>query len=129
MIEVTGLLTEELLLRTLCPVLVGLTVAQPVMRLRRPRPSLSRLVRQSGFVACLICAVTLVGLLFIVGDGWFSGLTLSLPLTRGILLILIWPILGLPPWNAERSWIDRLGRAVGCGWIVAMATQAAMDYL
>jgi hypothetical protein len=128
-IELTGILTEELVLRLLCPVLVGLMVAQPLIRLRRPRPPLSQLVRQSGFFVCMTCVVTLAGLVLIVGDRWFSALSLSLPLTRGILLFLIWPILGLPPWNAERSWIDRLGRATGWGWIVAMASEIALGIL
>ena len=37
-------------------------------------------------------------------------------------LLLFWPVLGLPPWRSEASWIDRLGRAVGWGWIVAIAS-------
>ncbi len=36
-------------------------------------------------------------------------------------LLLFWPVLGLPPWRSEASWIDRLGRAVGWGWIVVIA--------
>jgi hypothetical protein len=40
-------------------------------------------------------------------------------------LLLVWPALGLPPWHAEPSWIDRLGRAVGLGWIVVEAGGAA----
>jgi hypothetical protein len=129
LVELTHYLTEELLLRTLCPVLLGLMVAQPLIRLRRPRPPLAQLIRQSGFVTCLICIVTLVGLVLILGNWWFTGLSLSLSLTRGIFLMLIWPMLGLPPWNAEKSWIDRLGRAVGWGWVVAMGAQAVIEYL
>ncbi len=122
-------LADELLLRTLCPVLFGLMMAQPLIRLRRPRPPLAQLIRQSGFVTCLICIVMMVGLVMILGKWWFSGVSLSLSLTRVILLVLIWPMLGLPPWNVEKSWIDRLGRAVGWGWVVAMGAQAAIEYL
>ena len=129
MIELTGILTEELVLRLLCPVLVGLMVAQPLMRLRCPRPPLSQLVRQSGFFVCHdLCRDAGQPCLY-RWRRWFSALSLSLPLTRGILLFLIWPILGLPPWNAERSWIDRLGRATGCGWIVAVASVMALGVL
>jgi hypothetical protein len=126
---VTYYLAEELLIRTLCPVLMGLMVAQPLIRLRRPRPALAQLIRQSGFFTCLISIVTLVGLALILGNWWFSEVSLSISLTRGIFLILIWPMIGLPPWIAERSWIDRLGRAVGWGWLVAMGAQAMVDYV
>jgi hypothetical protein len=43
--------------------------------------------------------------------------------------LLFWPVLGLPRWRWEGSWIDRLGRAVGCGWIVVMGSAAALVYL
>jgi hypothetical protein len=129
LIALTEYMTEELVVGTLCPLLLGLMVAQPLMRLRRPRPPLAQLIRQSGFVTCLICIVMVGGLVLILGNWWFSGVSLSLSLTRGILLILIWPLLGLPPWSAEKSWVDRLGRAVGWGWIVAMGAQAVIEYL
>jgi hypothetical protein len=35
-----------LLVELLCPVLLGLMVAQPLLRLRRPRPPLEQVVRQ-----------------------------------------------------------------------------------
>jgi hypothetical protein len=49
---------------------------------------------------------------------FYSGVALTLGLTRAIILLMIWPLLGLPPWHAEPNWIDRLGRGVGCGWII-----------
>lgn len=129
LIALTDYMTEELLIRTLCPLLLGLMVAQPLIRLRRPRPPLAQLIRQSGFFTCLICIVMVGGLVLILGNWWFSAVGLSVSLTRGILLILIWPLLGLPPWSAEKSWVDRLGRAVGWGFIVAMGAQAVIEYL
>ena len=47
----------------LSSVLLGLTLVQPFLRLRRPRPPLRDLVRQSGFVVCL---AVIVGTLIVV---------------------------------------------------------------
>ena len=117
---------DELFVELLCSVLLGLTLVQPLMRLRSPRPLFRELVRQSGFVVCLAAIVgTLVfvdlGSLAIVGD--------SLVFVPAAVLLLLWPVLGLPPWHAERSWIDRLGRAVGWGWIVAAASVMLLGFL
>ena len=68
-------------------------------------------------------------LLPIVGDWWFTGFALSLGMTRAVILLTIWPLLGLRPWHAERSWIDRLGRGVGWGWIAAIASAALLEGL
>jgi hypothetical protein len=119
---------DQLMLRTLCPVLLGLMVAQPILRLLRPRPPLAQIVRQSGFVTCLM-GIALVCMLLTLGEMWFSGFALTLGLTRAIILLMIWPLLGLRPWHAERSWIDRLGRGVGWGWIVAIACGAFLESL
>jgi hypothetical protein len=124
--ELPLLVIHNLLLPTLCPVLLGLMVAQPMLRLRKPRPPLSRVVRQSGFVISLI-GIALVCLLLSIGDWWFSGVALTLGMTRVMILLMIWPLLGLRPWHAERSWIDRLGRGVGWGWILAIAIMAVLE--
>jgi hypothetical protein len=120
------LVIENLLLPTLCPVLLGLMIAQPLLRLRRPRPPLSQVVRQSGFVICMI-GIALVCFLLSIGDWWFSGVALTLGLTRVMILSMIWPLLGLRPWHAERSWIDRVGRGVGWGWVSAIAVMAVLE--
>jgi hypothetical protein len=117
-----------LLIELLCPVLLGLMVAQPLLRLRRPRPPLEQVVRQSGFVACLMGIVALAVVLA-MGDLWFSLTALSLGSTRVIILLMIWPLCALAPWRAEASWIDRLGRAVGWGWIAALAAGTVLGYL
>jgi hypothetical protein len=117
---------DQLILRTLCPVLLGLMVAQPLLRLRHPRPPMSTVARQSGFVICLI-GIALVCLLLPMGDMWFSGVALNLGLTRALIVLMIWPLLGLRPSRAERSWIDRLGRGIGWGWVVAIALGALFD--
>lgn len=117
----------RLWLYTLCPVLLGLMVAQPMIRLRRPRPPTVEVLRQSGFVTCLI-GLALVAMLLTIGELWFSGLALTLPLTRVFILLMLWPMLGLAPWRTERSWVDRLGRAVGWGWILAISGAAVLEY-
>jgi hypothetical protein len=124
--ELLVLVINNLLLPTLCPVLLGLMIAQPLLRLRRPRPPLPLVVRQSGFVVCLI-GIALVCLLLSMGDWWFSGVALTLGMTRVIILFMIWPLLALRPWHTEPSWIDRLGRGVGWGWIMAIAEMAVLE--
>ena len=121
--ELSLLVIFNLLLPTLCPVLLGLMIAQPVLRLRRPRPPFSQVWRQSGFVVSLM-GIGLVCLLMPMGTWWFSGVVLTLGLTRVVILLMIWPLLGLRPWHTERSWIDRLGRGVGWGWIAAITSMA-----
>jgi len=123
---VVSQIVDESAQQLLGPVVWGLTLVQPLMRLRSPRPPLSRLIRQAGFVTCVAAPVGyLVTLDFqIVGNlifppSWFVGLA----------LLLLWPVLGLPPWHTEASWIDRLGRAVGWGWIVVEAGGAAATYV
>ena len=124
--ELSVLVINDLLLPALCPMLLGLMIAQPLLRLRRPRPPLSDVARQSGFLVCLI-GIALVCLLLSMGDWWFSGVALTLGMTRVIILFMIWPLLGLRPWHTEPSWIDRLGRGVGWGWIVAIAAMAVLE--
>jgi hypothetical protein len=103
----------------LSSVLLGLTLVQPFLRLRRPRPPLRDLVRQSGFVVCL---AVIVGTLIFVDLGWVAWIDVSWGAILASALLLFWPVLGLPPWRSEASWIDRLGRAVGWGWIVVIAS-------
>ena len=124
--ELCLLVIENLLLPTLCPVLLGLMIAQPLLCLRQPRPPMSRVVHQSGFAICLI-GIALVYLLLSMGPWWFSGVALTLGLTRVMILFMIWPLLGLRLWHTEPSWIDRLGRGVGWGWITAIAVMAVLE--
>jgi len=98
--------------------LVGLTVAQVLLRLRRPRPEWRTLVRQPGFVAC--CAGS-IG--FCIDRGWVPFLrfeSIHFPFMTSLAVLLAWSaLLGLRRCRGERSWIDRLGRLAGAGWIVA----------
>lgn len=124
-----GVISEiisEWLVMFLSSVLVGLTLAQPLIRLRHPRPPLRAFSRQSGFVACM---TVIVATLVIVDLGWFGKIRLSALKMLGVSLVLLWPILQLPPWRAEPSWVDRLGRAVGVGWIIVVASGATLACL
>ena len=73
--------------------------------------------------------VVLACLLMTIGDSWFSGFALTLPLTRGMILFTVWPLLLLPPWQAEAGWVDRLGRVVGWSWVVALVDGAVLEQL
>jgi hypothetical protein len=123
---VVAQVVDELLIEFLCRVLIGLTLVQPLMRLRSPRPRFRDLIRQSGFIVCL--GVIVGSLLFV--DLWtFAVIDDSLVLVEVAVLLLLGPVLGLPPWQSEASWIDRMGRAVGWGWIVAMASVTILGFL
>jgi hypothetical protein len=125
--DVVTRLADDVLIQLLSSLLVGFMVAQPLLRLRHPRPEPRQLIRQSGFVACMVSMGAALAAFAIVGMGWFSQSVLSLPVMRGLALLLFWIVVGLPPWRSEPSWIDRLGRAVGWGWIIAIAAQAVLN--
>jgi hypothetical protein len=115
--------------------LIGLMVMQPLLRLRQPRPPLEVIARQPGFVICLAGNYALFILWMWMGepdgmlahDREFLELALRSGTRGGGIVYLLWPLLGLAPWRAERSWIDRLGRAVGWGWIIAMSVEAGFE--
>jgi hypothetical protein len=108
------------------PTLAVLTLVQPVMRLRSPRPPFRDLVRQSGFVACL---AVLAGTLIFVDLWWLAIIGNSWLLVQAAVLLLLWPVLGIAPWHSEASWIDRFGRGVGWGWIVVSVGVTAFGFL
>jgi len=116
---------EEILVELQPSVLLGLTLAQPLLRLRRPRPPFPNVLRQSGLVACL---GVMLGTFLLVDVWWTTGID-AIELLPVLPLVLIWPVLGIVPWRSEASWIDRLGRAVGCGWIIATLSALAIVYL
>jgi hypothetical protein len=125
--DIATRLAGDVLIQLLSSLLVGFMVAQPLLRLRHPRPEPRQLIRQSGFVACMVSMGAALAAFAIVGMGWFSQSVLSLRVMRGLALLLLWIVLGLPPWRSEPNWIDRLGRAVGWGWIIAIAAQALFN--
>jgi hypothetical protein len=132
------------------PFLVTLTPAVLAMRLRRPRPRWRRLMRQPGTAASCAAlfpvAISLVGLW-----NFARSLEQAVPqaITRpdggpafGVSIVIIpigailgscgsfigvwvtgaWLILALSGrCSPEKSWIDRLGRLVGIGWLSILA--------
>jgi hypothetical protein len=97
--------------------LFSMTPAYFLVRLRRPRPPLRMLLRQPGTVA---------GLAMVFGLFWGTGCLLALfpekvdsmtaaPAAIGGAVAVGWGILALSRhWQAERGWVDRLGRILGC---------------
>lgn len=122
------------------PLLVTLTPAVLVMRLRRPRPRWRRLLRQPGMVACCAAILPIAGALLGLRQ-FFRFLSDTTVIDRGdIISYRIGPPLGvlfgsvgapvgfwvLGAWlilalsgrrRPEKSGIDRVGRLVGIGWI------------
>ena len=117
----------KILVPVLSRILLALTLAQVSLRLLRPRPPLGHLVRQAGFVACL---AAIAGYLWLWDlsctkevyrvcgrcPGPFAGPPWSLQESA---ILVIWPLVGLRPWRKDPGWLDRLGRAVGWGWVLA----------
>jgi hypothetical protein len=132
-------------------VLVSITLATLVMRFRRPRPTLSMLMRQPGLIATLTASISIVlfsgkqALVWVVDSAFDPGRSLpmsnfqvlsnSLPLgnmaaVTGLIVLSAWLILWLGRrYRFERSWIDRLGRLVGLAWIAAIPLQVSLDLL
>jgi hypothetical protein len=110
------------------PLLVALTPAVLILRLRRPRPRWRRLARQPGLVACCVAMLILIfEILLIVPIN--AALFRSLPVFpsgsiffRGYAGYGVaggWAIMALGgSWHPEPRWIDRLGRALGFAWII-----------
>lgn len=125
---------REILWAGLQCMLFAFAVGTMALRLRRPRPSLRRVGRQPGFVACaaVLCSAMLdfvnmaAGWMSVSGGaGWrvlgsiFHPTIRSISVTivaRGV--ILAWAVLGLSAgWRPEPGWIDRLGRGIGMAWL------------
>jgi hypothetical protein len=119
------------------PSLMALTLTFFVIRLRGPRPSLRRVARQPGTVAC--CAVVLTMTVYV---GQILMMALSFGRIAGVVEPVadfvknharaeIWTIHAgfaiagawlaqvlLGRWSPRACWIDRFGRALGVAWIV-----------
>lgn len=123
----------HVVLRAVEPWLASLTVAALIVRFRRPRPRLSRLVRQPGTAACLAA----VAIMAASGVAGLAGLaTPGFPRVEadalinqvfelffspvGAVVAAVWLIMGLARIRRrEPGWIDRLGRFLGWCWIAA----------
>jgi hypothetical protein len=109
-----GAKEAELLVLVITPVFL-------LMRVRRPRPPIRALLWQPGTIAGLAVAF---GLVFVAG--WMHRLFFDrliyetvIPIAVGGTVALAWTCLALVRrWEAERSWIDRVGRLLGATAIV-----------
>ncbi len=140
----------ELFLIVCLPITASLSLAVLALRLRRPRPRWRLLARQPGLVACLAAIGGLAtGLVYTVFNvlsvarmmivsptslpyasqpmNWITTFAWAGPLPAGFAVAVAWATQALVGrWRAEPSWVDRLGRLVGCGW---MALGVACCYL
>jgi hypothetical protein len=118
---------------TLVPILFYWTIAVVGIRLRRPRPSLRRLGRQPGLVACLaVILATLIS--FSIGrypvlfsgkaqPGELSSLLMNLSPPHMVApgVAVAWMVLAVSSrWRPDPGWIDRLGRSVGFAWLALL---------
>ena len=105
--------------------ILNMTAVFLLMRVRRPRPPVRTLLRQPGTVAGLAVPV---GLVLVVG--WmhflfFGGLVepMEVPIAVGGTVALAWTCLALVRgWEAEPSWVDRMGRLIGAAAIAVGLT-------
>jgi len=121
----------------LLPCVVMWALGLLIIRLRHPRPTLLRLTRQPGFLACGAVGLTVVaravGLLILalrpgtelaaMSDGYWERFPIQvateLAASMSIAVAASWLLLKLDGrWRSEPSLIDRLGRVVGLYWVV-----------
>jgi hypothetical protein len=77
----------------------------------------------------VVCLGVIVGTRTVVDLRWVAQIEVARGVIWASALLLLWPVLGLPPWRSEAGWIDRLGRGVGWGWVVAMAGVTVLNSL
>lgn len=118
------------------PFLTMLTPTVLLLRLCRPRPRRIELFRQPGMVACCASILPLVVCLarFALaclkrstsGDDPFELVNAAIDFQSegysvGLWVLGAWLALALSGRRrAERSWIDRLGRTIGVGWLMVL---------
>ena len=87
-----------------------------LIRLRRPRPCILTVIKQPGTVAgisIVLGAIWVTGWLHHLFVARFNYYTLS-SVAVGCTVTLSWALLAASGrWEAERSWIDRMGRVLG----------------
>jgi hypothetical protein len=125
-----------------------LTIAQIAFRLLPPRPTWRQLMRQPGWIASLSATLVMSVLTARLGIGWalqqmlrqpgihFSGFRMDHSVwflgtsaqAAGAAVAASWLILRLSGrWRGEPGWVDRLGRAIGLGWIAAIPIESALE--
>jgi hypothetical protein len=114
------------------PTLATLTLADLVLRFRRPRPRLRRIFRQPGAVAAVAAlAGIILGTLMVFNVATVLGWSeVNLPVGAGASLAwfgVAWAWLTLAVtrrWRPDRSWPDRAGRALGACWVALLLVSA-----
>jgi hypothetical protein len=115
------------------PLVAMWTLALLPIRLIAPRPRLRRIACQPGWIAvCAACSalaaigLQMIGVVLVGGTDIASAPTIVAdifmysPMFLGMAVAASWMTLCVGRrWRADRSWVDRSGRAVGCFWIVA----------
>lgn len=104
-----------------------------------PRPRWRRMARQPGLtaVSAMALAVALIGMPCVVLGMAFGieayayssadGIWVISPMLIGMGVLTAWMTLLVGRrWRAERSWIDRLGRAIGAFWIISAMGMAVL---
>lgn len=111
------------------------------LRLRRPRPTIRRLARQPGFLACVagpiliaasvaceILVALVVGVPAEPGNDAFNRVVRWWPFSIGTAVFVLWTGAWLARrWRPERSWIDRAGRVIGVLWIACFLSWTWYD--
>lgn len=97
-----------------------------LIRLRAPRPTLRRLARQPGDVACLAAAVVglshaLIHLAFFLKIGDSTDLRSTTVIPIGVAVSSTWStFLAGGRWKTQHDLSDRPGRVFGCHWIAML---------
>lgn len=143
----------ELVLFMTVPCLLCLTIAAAILRVRRPRPSWRRIVRQPGMTslmtALLFLSVALPPIVLAVDlsyrkrnmgkSYWAEAQTWAdLPSALieylvyatpapGFAVIVAWTTLAVQRrWRNEPTWIDRGGRVLGVSWVLTGTVVASL---
>ena len=123
---------------SLVPLVLCLSAAILLLAMKKPRPNMRRAFRRPGIAACTVALVYAV----LSAIGYAVFLHFSYALDRAVFddqssamlwirigmqpiflvggaIASVWIVMGLSgTWRAERSWIDRAGRALGVYWIL-----------
>jgi hypothetical protein len=112
------------------PIAATSTIALIPIRLIGPRPRWRRLACQPGVTSAWAAGTAMTGITilisgialvcgFEVSSRWVLEIYFFSPMFIGLAVLASWMTLALGRrWRAERSWVDRFGRAAGFYWIM-----------